>query len=98
MVATYLLHTRPDVYPEPYAFRPERFLEGRPDTYAWTPFGGGIRRCIGAAFATMEMRVVLREVLNRVELRPASDEREVPRLAGITLIPRGGTRVSLAGG
>jgi cytochrome P450 len=96
MVTTYLLHTRPDVYPDPYEFRPERFLGERPDTYSWTPFGGGIRRCIGAAFATLEMRVVLREVLNRVELRPACPERELPRLAGITLIPRDGTRVRLA--
>ena len=50
-------------YPEPYAFRPERFLDRPPSTYAWIPFGGGVRRCLGAAFAEMEMRVVLTEVL-----------------------------------
>ena len=54
--AIWLAHTRPDVYPEPYAFRPERFLEEGPDTYAWIPFGGGVRRCIGGAFAEFEMR------------------------------------------
>ena len=93
LITTYLLQTRPDVYPEPYEFRPGRFAGQRPDTYSWTPFGGGIRRCIGAAFATLEMRVVLREVSARTELRPARREREIPRLAGITLVPRTGTRV-----
>ncbi len=72
MVSTYLLHTRPDLYPDPYEFRPERFTEGRAETYSWLPFGGGIRRCIGAAFAQLEMRVVLREVLGAVELRAAA--------------------------
>lgn len=96
MVAIYLLHTRPDVYPDPYAFRPERFAGSRPDTYSWVPFGGGVRRCLGAAFAQMEMRIVLREVLSRAQLRPASPRREVPRLAGITLVPRGGTQVRAA--
>ena len=47
----YLVHRRPDVYPDPYAFRPERFLERPPETYTWLPFGGGVRRCIGARFA-----------------------------------------------
>lgn len=96
MVAIYLLHTRPDLYPDPYEFRPDRFLGDRPDTYSWVPFGGGTRRCLGAAFAQMEMRIVLREVLERADLRPASPRREIPRLAGITLVPRGGTRVLAA--
>ena len=67
--AIWLAHTRADVYPEPFAFRPERFLEDGPDTYAWIPFGGSVRRCIGGAFAEFEMRIVLREVLTRCELR-----------------------------
>src|SRR5690606_17517402 len=61
--AIWLAHTRPDVCPDPYAFRPERFLEHAPSTYAWIPFGGGVRRCLGAAFAEMEMRVVLAAIL-----------------------------------
>ena len=96
MAAVYLAHTRPDVYPDPHAFRPERFVGERPDTYTWLPFGGGTRRCIGAAFAQLEMRVVLREVLSRTELTAAEPSRERPKLAGITLVPSGGTRVRVA--
>ena len=67
----YLTHRRPELYADPTAFRPERFLgDGAPDSYAWIPFGGGIRRCVGAAFATMEMTEVLRAVAARVTLRP----------------------------
>ena len=69
--AFWLTHTRPDLYPQPLEFRPERFLADPPETYAWVPFGGGVRRCLGAAFAEFEMRVVLREVLTRCELRGA---------------------------
>jgi cytochrome P450 len=91
--AIWLAHTRADVYPEPFAFRPERFLEDAPDTYAWVPFGGGVRRCIGAAFAEFEMRIVLREVLTRCELHKASRAPEKVGRRNITLSPKLGTPV-----
>ncbi|MEZ5076603.1 MAG: cytochrome P450 [Solirubrobacterales bacterium] len=91
--AIWLTHTRADVYPEPFAFRPERFLGEAPDTYAWIPFGGGVRRCLGASFAEFEMRIVLREVLTRCELRKASPEPEKTGRRNITLSPRGGTPI-----
>jgi cytochrome P450 family 135 len=91
--AIWLAHTRADVYPEPFAFRPERFLEDGPDTYAWVPFGGGVRRCIGAAFAEFEMRIALREVLTRCELRKADPAPEKIGRRNITLSPKQGTPV-----
>ncbi len=91
--AIWLTHTRPDIYPDPLAFRPERFLEDPPDTYAWIPFGGGVRRCLGAAFAEFEMRIVLRAVLSRYELRAASPRPERVGRRNITLSPRHGTPV-----
>jgi cytochrome P450 len=91
--AIWLTHTRADVYPEPFAFRPERFLEEGPDTYAWVPFGGGVRRCIGAAFSEFEMRIVLREVLTRCELHKADPAPEKIGRRSITLSPRAGTPV-----
>jgi cytochrome P450 len=93
--AIWLAHTRADVYPEPFAFRPERFLTDAPDTYAWIPFGGGIRRCLGAAFAEFEMRIVLREVLTRCELRKADGRPEKIGRRNITLSPKDGTPVIL---
>jgi cytochrome P450 len=91
--AIWLTHTRPDVYPEPLAFRPERFLEHPPTTYGWIPFGGGVRRCLGAAFAEMEMRVVLGAILRSRVLRAASPHAERPVRRNVTLSPRGGTRI-----
>ncbi|HEV7399923.1 MAG TPA: cytochrome P450, partial [Solirubrobacterales bacterium] len=93
--AIWLTHTRADSFPEPFAFRPERFLEGSPDAYAWIPFGGGIRRCIGAAFAEFEMRIALREVLTRCELHKASPAPEKIGRRNITLSPKDGTPVVL---
>jgi cytochrome P450 len=91
--AIWLTHTRAEEYPEPYAFRPERFLEQSPTTYGWVPFGGGIRRCLGAAFAEMEMRVVLEAVLQRRALSPASTHAERVTRRNVTFSPRRGTLV-----
>ncbi len=95
-----VMHRRADLYPQPFAFKPERFLGpdagGRvPDTYTWIPFGGGTRRCLGASFAQMEMRVVLRRVLERTVLRAAAPELDETAFRGITLAPKNGVRVVL---
>jgi cytochrome P450 len=87
-----LLQRRPDLYPDPLAFRPERFL-GATDPHTWTPFGGGIRRCLGAPFATLEIHVVLRTVLRRMRLAPASRRPARPKRRAVTLMPGDGTRV-----
>jgi len=90
--ATYLIHHDPETYTDPYAFRPQRFIEQPPGTYTWTPFGGGRRRCLGASFATMEMKVVLRSVLGGCELTPAGPAPEPPRRHNITVRPGRGSR------
>jgi cytochrome P450 len=88
----HLLHRRADLYPEPDAFKPERFLEQSPETYSWIPFGGGVRRCLGASFATFEMKVVLRTVLRRARLGAASSRPEGSRRRSIVLAPARGAR------
>jgi cytochrome P450 len=87
----YLAHRRPELWPDPTTFRPERFLEGQPEPYSWVPFGGGTRRCLGASFATIEMREVLRAVASRFMLTPDRASGERMRRRSVTLAPaRGG--------
>jgi cytochrome P450 len=93
----HLVHRRPDVYPDPRAFRPERFLEQPAGTYTWIPFGGGVRRCLGAAFAIQEMKIVLRAILSRHRLRPSRPRSERVTRRTITLVPEHGTEVVVEG-
>ncbi len=91
----HLAHRRADVYAEPAAFRPERFLGVKPDPYAWLPFGGGIRRCLGMAFALYEMKLVLGVVLSRLRLELAAPGPVRVTRRTVTLAPAGGTRVRI---
>ena len=88
-----LIQRRTDLFPEPESFRPERFLAAKADPFTWIPFGGGNRRCIGAAFALLEMRTVLHTVLSRVRMRPAWRRRERTRLNNVIMEPARGMRV-----
>ena len=94
--SAYLVHHDAAIYPEPYAFRPERFLDQTPGTYTWIPFGGGRRRCLGASFALLEMKIVLRATLARYALRSPGGAPEVTRRRGITFSPSSGSRVILS--
>jgi cytochrome P450 len=91
----YLVHHDRDTYPDPYAFRPERFLEQPPGTYTWIPFGGGRRRCLGASFAMLEMKIVLRALFSSAELQSGQDGFELARRRAITISPQRGARAVL---
>jgi cytochrome P450 len=91
----YLIHHDPEIYPDPFAFRPERFLDEQPGTYTWIPFGGGRRRCLGASFAMLEMKIVLHGALRTLALQPAEGS-EVARRRNITVRPSGGARAVLS--
>jgi cytochrome P450 len=90
LLAACLTHYDPKLFPQPDRFDPDRFLGTLPDTYSWIPFGGGIRRCIGATFAHMEMDVVLRVLLERMELVPTDEPRERWAFRGVVWAPAGG--------
>jgi cytochrome P450 len=94
----YLVHRRPEIYPDPLAFRPERFLGPEPQggTYTWIPFGGGVRRCLGAAFALMELRVVLAELGRALEAGAVRAAPEATRRRAITMVPARGAEVVLS--
>jgi cytochrome P450 len=94
---SFLTHRLASVYPEPEAFRPERFVDRKPDPYAWFPFGGGARRCLGMTFSLHELKVVLATVLSSVRLRKRHPGPAAVSLRGFTLVPRGGVEVELEG-
>jgi cytochrome P450 family 135 len=93
LMSILLLHHREDVYPDPFAFRPERFVGVKPGTYTWIPFGGGIRRCLGAALAMAEQGVVLRAIARRTSLEAADPAPERALHRNVTMIPAAGARV-----
>ena len=95
LISILLLHHREDLYPEPFAFRPERFVGTKPGTYTWIPFGGGIRRCLGASLAMAEQQVVLEAIARRTDLRAPDPQPEKASHRNVTMIPSRGARVVL---
>lgn len=89
----YLIHRREDIYPQPLSFRPERFEEQPAGAYTWMPFGGGVRRYLGAGFAQLELRCVLQTVVSHADLVPAQERPEAIRARFITLAPSRQARV-----
>jgi cytochrome P450 len=92
-IAITLIHHREDLYPDPFAFRPERWRGRKPGTYSWLPFGGGTRRCLGASLAMAEQRIVLREMARRLDVEATTKRPERPKNRNVTMIPSRGGRV-----
>ena len=95
VASAYLVQHDPEIYPGPYEFRPERFLDESPGTYTWIPFGGGRRRCLGASFAQLEMKLVLKAVFARSSVQPVEHGMETPRRRAITISPKAGGAIVL---
>jgi cytochrome P450 len=95
LISILLLHHRDDLYPDPFSFRPERFLAVKPGTYTWIPFGGGIRRCLGATLAMAEQRVVLRAIARRTDMIAPDPRPERARHRNVTMVPAKGAQVLL---
>jgi len=96
VASAYLVQHDPEIYPDPYDFRPERFLDESPGTYTWIPFGGGRRRCLGASFAQLEMKLVLKAVFARNSVQPVEQAMETPRRRAITISPKAGGTIVLS--
>lgn len=96
LMSILLVHRREDVYPDSFAFRPERWLGRTPGTYDWIPFGGGIRRCLGAALPMAEQRVVLTAMAKRLDLEAGSPAPERAIHRNVTMIPAKGARVVIS--
>lgn len=89
----YLTHRDPDIYPDPLSFRPERFIESPATTYTWIPFGGGVRRCVAVVFAQLEMKEVIRTILQEVELEAVGERAERASRSSVSFAPGGGAEV-----
>jgi cytochrome P450 len=88
-------HANPDAFPDPGRFDPQRYIEGKPSAFAWIPFGGGARRCAGAAFAKMEMNVVVRTVLRNMIIETTGSPGEKLQAGGLGFLPKGGGRIAV---
>ncbi|MFA4928946.1 MAG: cytochrome P450 [Patulibacter sp.] len=92
----HLVHRRPDIYPDPDAFKPERWLDQTPGTYTWIPFGGGVRRCLGASFALFEMKTILGEIVRSMDLQTTTAPDEPMRSRAIARTPGGQAEIVVA--
>jgi hypothetical protein len=93
VVSLGLIHTDAEVFPDPHRFDPQRYIGGKPSTFAWIPYGGGTRRCVGAAFANMELDIVLRTVLRQFRIETTTAPGEKWHARGVAFTPKDGGRI-----